>query len=114
MMIVPIKTKAGDTLPIEFNITDEAGEPSDLTGAEIRWGYSAIPVAGQAMAAPVLTLTEASPEITVTAGKVRIDLPKGLTAAGRYYHELEITTPSGESTTVAEGTMIVTAAVFAD
>jgi hypothetical protein len=114
MTTVPIKTRAGDSLELDFQIVDEAtGAAVDLSGAKLFWGIKPRLEPGCSAA---LVKSDAN-GIDLTGDQknvVRVIVGKGEIPAGKFTHELEVTLPSGRSFTPISGPFDADPAVFAN
>jgi hypothetical protein len=114
MITVPIKTRAGDSLELDFTVIDEAtSAPVDLTTAKLRWG---IKPRLQSNCGPVLVKSTANGIDIMGAQKnvARVLVDKGEVPAGKFTHELEVTLSTGRSYTAASGPFDADPAVFAN
>lgn len=93
----------GDTVSVDFAVTDSAGVALDLTGATVKWQLAARP--GSA----ALVTKQTSSGITVTnaaGGLFTVAIASSDTTSlsrGRYYHEAQVTDAAGNISTVAVG-----------
>jgi hypothetical protein len=102
--------KAGDDITLTFAVTDEAGDPVDLTGSTQRFAIAPLRGTSQVVS------TETSPAtavITVTdedAGAFEVAVDGDATAdlIGVYRFEVEVQDSEGGRQTVAEGTITFT------
>lgn len=101
---------AGNYRVLRFSpITDEAGDPLDMTGFTIKWTLSKYGSNGKPNKTPLLerkSTTAGQMTLTnVATGSVDVILAEGLTAAleGTYYQQLEIFDGSNRSNVVAVG-----------
>ena len=105
---------AGDSLDIDFTVLTASGSVQNLTDCTAKWGVAKRISTMQF--GPVLVTKTIGTGITVTnaaLGTLKVSVSKGeLTAVGDLIHELEVTLPSGASTTVASGILKSRAAVF--
>jgi hypothetical protein len=101
----------GDTLQLDFVCQDQDGDPQDLTDCSIKWGLAP----SSDMASPIITKTVGS-GVTITGavtGRCQVLIGQGeINVAGVFFHELEITLPSGSSYTFAQGMVIVMPTVY--
>jgi glutamine synthetase type III len=94
--------KQGDSLQINFIVQHNNGAALDITGATARWTIATVTDKATPILTKTATITDAA------SGLCSVVIAKGeLSAAGTFYHELEVILASGESYTVADGTMIV-------
>jgi len=103
---------AGDDKTLEITVKDEAGDVVDLNGATARFGLAREP--GEAV---LVSKATGGGGVTLTDpdnGVLRVALNGADTrdlAAGRYWHETEITL-GGEIATVVQDVMEIRAAVL--
>jgi len=106
---------AGDTLRARFLVrTPDNSGPQDLTGATVIWRATDMPTKGGVPGAVKVTRT-AGAGITLTdiaGGVVDLFVARGLLKwVQNYFHELEVTLPSGESYTPATGQIVAAPAI---
>jgi len=101
---------AGDTKQLVVTVTDDAGDPKDLTGATVRWILQGRP----ADSSPLLDKdNDAKGGVTIVdaaGGVFRVDLSPEDTeelSPRTYYHEAEVTDASGNISTVLIGSLVI-------
>ena len=101
---------AGDDLTLQVSVTDDAGQPVNLTGAQVAWQASR----GRAdrFSSTAVLAKASGTGITVTdaaGGVFEVDLAAADTAGlrGAFYHEAKVTDAAGDKSTVFTGTMTV-------
>jgi hypothetical protein len=101
---VPITIISGDTVELNFTVTNRDGTPKDLTGGNvaITWAMSA------SRGSAVLLTKTLGAGVTIPdplAGSVKVTIDAGDTDAfaGDYFHELEVTDEALAVSTAAWG-----------
>jgi len=104
---------AGDSRTLRFTVTGDGGAAADLTGAQsVRWGCVRRQANGSFVPTPALekTLGEGVTMIDPAGGIIDVTLSPSDTAAlpaGRYYHQLELTSAAGDVATLASGMLVI-------
>ena len=107
---------AGDDLVIPVTVTDQAGQPVDLTGATAAWQaargtpekFSKTPALSKATGSGIVLTDPASGTFEITLAAADTEGLRGV-----FYHEAEVTDAGGNRATVLAGTMTVLATLIA-
>ncbi len=102
---------AGDTLIIDFTVTDQDGDVVDLTNATAVWKIclGTLEMTGSVLVTK--TLGSGVAIIGPTEGKIRVTISKNtFTRVGEFVHALKVTLANGEGYTVSRGLLKANAA----
>lgn len=103
---------AGDTLTMNYTLNNPDGSAMDLTAATIKWGAALVTNGKFASASVEKTVGDGITVTNAVAGQISVDVDAGdITAAGLYYHELEVVV-AGQSLTMCKGTLHADAALY--
>jgi hypothetical protein len=106
----------GDSLLFQYVITDDAGDPLDLTGATLRWGLAAVE---NGLPGTVVVEKVLDDGISILGaaenGEIEVVVDPGeIATPGVYWHELEVLTQYGAKVTVSHGILNAEPVIYAD
>ncbi|MEQ8823826.1 MAG: hypothetical protein RIC14_05585 [Filomicrobium sp.] len=106
-----IAINAGDSVDIDYALTNSDGSSMDLTGASAKWGISPDGTASSA------TLTKTVGDgISITdaaSGALTVSIDAGEIPAGHHWYELEVVLSDASSHTMARGYLHATSTIYA-